>query len=220
MTDEPGDFAHGPSTDPFTEGIEAHLDAMLAGTQRYFQAIGTEINTNELRELMTNRPAPRQAVGVHRVPSPVDSRPSRVGPVRRPSPPAFHTFGPYQFPAFGVPLPGPPLVSPTGAELFDAVLPFGAFPRLRDPRLPVIPEEYHAGGEVYSIDELCMVFAGDQDYNRDDPCAICQDALGEMSEESPQVQLLCSHRYHTSCLRKWLQEKRNCPACRKNVNIE
>jgi hypothetical protein len=44
--------------------------------------------------------------------------------------------------------------------------------------------------------------------------------LGEVSADVRHVELLCRHRYHTSCLRSWLQEKRNCPTCRMNVIIE
>lgn len=221
MSDEVRDTHVVPPANAFDEDIEAHLDTMLAGTQRYFQMIGTEINTGDLKQMMLNRTVPNPNTRRIAMPSTTpNNRNTTTGPVRRTSPPVFHTLGPYNFPVFGIPLPMQTVFSPTGVEHFDAMLPFGAFSGARVPRLPAIPEEVIINEEAYSVDELCCIFAGSQEYSEGDICAICHDTLDEMTEENAHVQLLCKHRYHTKCLRQWLREKRNCPTCRDNVNIK
>ena len=44
-------------------------------------------------------------------------------------------------------------------------------------------------------------------------CPICHDDLLE-----PAVKLKCEHRYCLTCIARWLQEKTDCPLCRKTVS--
>lgn len=42
-------------------------------------------------------------------------------------------------------------------------------------------------------------------------CIIC---LSEYKQECFVSYFKCGHFYHTDCINKWLQQKRNCPCCR------
>lgn len=42
-------------------------------------------------------------------------------------------------------------------------------------------------------------------------CSICQDTLTTGSR------LLCSHLFHTSCIRNWFQMNSRCPVCRHDI---
>ncbi len=46
-------------------------------------------------------------------------------------------------------------------------------------------------------------------------CSICLD---NYSIEDSIITTECMHRYHQSCLLKWIQEKRTCPICTTDIN--
>ena len=48
-----------------------------------------------------------------------------------------------------------------------------------------------------------------------DTCYICHD---KPTGYDRTTKLPCNHTFHTSCLHHWLQQKNNCPACRRKVD--
>ena len=46
-------------------------------------------------------------------------------------------------------------------------------------------------------------------------CSICFEICDD--SESPCCQLECKHKFHTSCIFKWMSKNNNCPLCRKEV---
>ncbi|KAL3770132.1 LOW QUALITY PROTEIN: hypothetical protein ACHAW5_009673 [Stephanodiscus triporus] len=48
----------------------------------------------------------------------------------------------------------------------------------------------------------------------DHVCSICLDGF---SRGGDRVTLLCSHRFHTSCVNRWLSSQHSCPVCRTSV---
>ena len=44
-------------------------------------------------------------------------------------------------------------------------------------------------------------------------CSICYE---EISHDAYVTE--CKHKFHTDCLKKWLQDHHSCPMCRKVVN--
>ncbi|KAM7260173.1 hypothetical protein ACFE04_015914 [Oxalis oulophora] len=52
-----------------------------------------------------------------------------------------------------------------------------------------------------------------------DRCVICQVEFEEEQQEEELVALVnCQHPYHSDCISKWLQVKRNCPICSTEVS--
>jgi len=49
---------------------------------------------------------------------------------------------------------------------------------------------------------------------REKNCSICLD---DESENIEWVKLICNHKFHKSCVIKWLQTKSNCPLCREEI---
>ncbi|CAD8150600.1 unnamed protein product [Paramecium octaurelia] len=54
-------------------------------------------------------------------------------------------------------------------------------------------------------------------------CAICLDCIviADMENQllqAPVVLTQCKHKFHEKCLRKWLQEKEDCPLCRTKLD--
>ena len=63
---------------------------------------------------------------------------------------------------------------------------------------------------------LCLEWDYDT-YNQE--CPICTNSLHEPSVDSnsniPNIRInCCKHGYHTECINKWLNTKRNCPMCK------
>jgi hypothetical protein len=55
-----------------------------------------------------------------------------------------------------------------------------------------------------------------------DTCTICQDRLCQMpctSTTNMLKMLPCQHKFHSSCIAKWLERCGSCPNCRKKVEI-
>lgn len=46
-------------------------------------------------------------------------------------------------------------------------------------------------------------------------CSICFEICDD--SVSPCCQLECKHKFHTSCIFKWMSKNNNCPLCRKEV---
>ncbi|XP_042519294.1 probable E3 ubiquitin-protein ligase ATL45 [Macadamia integrifolia] len=63
---------------------------------------------------------------------------------------------------------------------------------------------------------------GNEDVDDDDKeeeeenlkCVICLKAL---KDKAVIKKLLCHHRFHTSCITKWLRRRSSCPVCRRMV---
>jgi len=49
----------------------------------------------------------------------------------------------------------------------------------------------------------------------DDLCPICLELQAPGAESV--VMLVCGHKYHESCIRRWLEEQPTCPVCKKNL---
>ncbi|CAG2116124.1 unnamed protein product, partial [Medioppia subpectinata] len=47
-------------------------------------------------------------------------------------------------------------------------------------------------------------------------CSICLDPLDTDREEKT---LVCGHRFHTTCVDKWLEEHTSCPMCRQTIPV-
>lgn len=50
----------------------------------------------------------------------------------------------------------------------------------------------------------------------DHTCIICRD---EMTLNQGNKKLACSHVFHATCLRSWLEHQQNCPTCRATVQL-
>lgn len=46
-------------------------------------------------------------------------------------------------------------------------------------------------------------------------CCICTETFFASREDKSVVQTPCNHRYHEICLRRWCQEKMQCPMCKR-----
>ena len=46
--------------------------------------------------------------------------------------------------------------------------------------------------------------------NKEDDCVICMD---DYSENHKCSELYCGHKFHHSCILKWMNEKKTCPLC-------
>ncbi|CAH2062425.1 unnamed protein product, partial [Iphiclides podalirius] len=47
------------------------------------------------------------------------------------------------------------------------------------------------------------------------PCEICSVCL----EDILLVTLPCGHRFHDKCVRRWVQDRQNCPNCRRPTTL-
>ena len=47
-------------------------------------------------------------------------------------------------------------------------------------------------------------------------CAICLEGI----EEEEKYSLVCNHSFHKLCIRKWFEQKRTCPYCRREILFE
>lgn len=55
----------------------------------------------------------------------------------------------------------------------------------------------------------------------DDPdlCAICLDPVEGADERGASRTLPCTHAFHVGCLTRWLQVRKTCPLCQRNVQL-
>ena len=44
----------------------------------------------------------------------------------------------------------------------------------------------------------------------DDICVICQD---DFKEDNKRAKLFCGHKFHTCCIKEWMNHKMTCPLC-------
>ena len=47
-------------------------------------------------------------------------------------------------------------------------------------------------------------------------CVICSE---ELDKEKEFIMLLCAHKYHKICIRKWIDENDTCPIDRKKIPV-
>lgn len=50
----------------------------------------------------------------------------------------------------------------------------------------------------------------------DEECQICKN---EFEEEEELVAITCLHKYHKECIFQWLEYKKFCPLCLKEVQL-
>ncbi|CAD8050235.1 unnamed protein product [Paramecium sonneborni] len=56
-----------------------------------------------------------------------------------------------------------------------------------------------------------------QDNIPEDKCSVC---LFEFKEEEKVRELPCKHIYHSSCIKNWLQNNKQCPLCKTEIEIQ
>ena len=57
-------------------------------------------------------------------------------------------------------------------------------------------------------------FRGASEATSDKTCSICFD---DYEPKAMVTALACSHKFHKSCIKKWLQQNRRCPLCQKDA---
>ena len=50
-----------------------------------------------------------------------------------------------------------------------------------------------------------------------EPCAVCLELLHVEGGDEREVSLLCGHRFHAACIKKWLAKMPSCPLCKRAV---
>ncbi|CEF69382.1 E3 ubiquitin-protein ligase RNF181 [Strongyloides ratti] len=58
-----------------------------------------------------------------------------------------------------------------------------------------------------------------KDINSSSQCTICLNHFGE-SDPNPEAEVMvmpCQHKFHSSCLKMWLDRASACPLCRKDL---
>lgn len=85
------------------------------------------------------------------------------------------------------------------------------------------PEEYHQENKVKVCTPNLHLLKG-QKNNKEDNCGLCFESI---QKEEECFKLPCGHIFHSEkekCLNdtilKWLYENKNCPICKKEVNLE
>lgn len=53
------------------------------------------------------------------------------------------------------------------------------------------------------------------DINYESKCSICLS-----TNDVGIIETECNHTFHKNCLEKWLEHKKTCPICRKNINLK
>jgi len=223
--------------DLFNQAIEAHVGAMISGTQRYFERVGVEVNAEDIRQELVN------AVHNNSVHNPMPQsihamRRNSPHPLRRTTSPQLNRIlGPYSIPWVGLPLrsqdrptpSNPPSESPSYPTAFGwendllnrVVSALPAIPEdARDHMIWSLPATHEEHVSEFSPDEICSIFDGGPEYDSETNCTVCLDELGQMTTETRHVELPCKHRFHTECLKGWLKEHRNCPVCRSTADIQ
>ena len=59
-----------------------------------------------------------------------------------------------------------------------------------------------------------------KDEEQIDECCICYTTKSENEDDSVSVVNPCEHRFHTNCLRGWIDRKANCPVCRCQIRMK
>lgn len=52
--------------------------------------------------------------------------------------------------------------------------------------------------------------------NLDENCAICYNSIDE-GQKIAKIQ--CIHKFHTSCLNKWIKKRQSCPLCQSSIQL-
>jgi hypothetical protein len=63
--------------------------------------------------------------------------------------------------------------------------------------------------------QLALLASAQVNSHLDVSCCICLEhlSIGEFATNLP-----CAHKFHTSCIRRWLQQSRTCPLCMSIVD--
>lgn len=73
--------------------------------------------------------------------------------------------------------------------------------------------KYQLSSEFLSIYESLPIA---ENYNAQHECTICIEKLNKDGE----IKILpCKHIFHGICIKKWFEEKINCPICRRIIKI-
>ena len=52
-----------------------------------------------------------------------------------------------------------------------------------------------------------------------DECIICLEEMQLNGQETTFMKTPCGHRYHKKCLKDWMQQRHQCPACRAALPV-
>ncbi|XP_058059436.1 uncharacterized protein LOC131210240 [Anopheles bellator] len=103
------------------------------------------------------------------------------------------------------------VLAATGAFGIIALVTIGILAFVHQQRLE---EPHQYGGRSQSSRRNRRYEWNGYDPNDDSiPCSICQDPM----REAEKFTLACKHSFHNSCILKWLQNKNECPNCRKPI---
>lgn len=68
--------------------------------------------------------------------------------------------------------------------------------------------------ELESLNSFAFKTIKDNVCESDMSCAICFD---DYDSKSNLTALVCSHKFHSNCIKKWLNQSRRCPLCQKDA---
>ena len=78
-----------------------------------------------------------------------------------------------------------------------------------------IEEAYQKNIRIINRNILIKTFKLENNESNDDSCSIC---LNNYKKEELVSVLNCNHKFHTECIKKWFDNKTNCPYCRKDID--
>ena len=67
----------------------------------------------------------------------------------------------------------------------------------------------HQGQEIEGIE-------GVEEVNGEITCSICIEAF---TSSQTHIILECNHKFHTDCIKQWLEKELNCPLCRQSLQL-
>lgn len=68
--------------------------------------------------------------------------------------------------------------------------------------------------EIESLTKFSYNTIKNVDSEADKTCSICFD---DYTSRCSIIALVCSHKFHASCIKKWLNQSRRCPLCQKDA---
>jgi len=77
-----------------------------------------------------------------------------------------------------------------------------------------IEEAYQKNTKIINKNILIKTFKLENNESNDNSCSIC---LNNYKKEELVSVLNCNHKFHTECIKKWFDNKTNCPYCRKDI---
>ncbi|KAK1358912.1 Transmembrane E3 ubiquitin-protein ligase 1 [Heracleum sosnowskyi] len=82
--------------------------------------------------------------------------------------------------------------------------------------------QYYLGSRSFILFQILPIKynyhkRSDQDINRATDCVICMTAVDFSHPPNVCMVTPCDHFFHSECLRKWMDEKMDCPTCRHRL---